>query len=274
MWLPIDRSTGAIDYTAEHFGYDYTPIPSFLQERRNDQTILFVGASHSRYLANQVSQIYYNLTYGHDGCVEKHEQPSMILGGRNKNVARFGIAKLKFGSEWFEKRYAYLPWGWWFNTPPRHKVLNRYGGNHYDKYIVTSGHWDAGWPMKEPTPPAKFLESLLKVITILEEVAKPGAEIFVVTVNQSSMSYRTLSGNDWRIPPFVDAYNDEIWSQVEVEYPITSSRSFRFKNFNRTFLLDNTDIMDPMWDSAKDFAHPCRYAIRPIALRVLDLLKE
>ena len=128
--------------------------------------------------------------------------------------------------------------------------------------------------MKEPTPPAKFLESLLKVITILEEVAKPGAEIFVVTVNQSSMSYRTLSGNDWRIPPFVDAYNDEIWSQVEVEYPITSSRSFRFKNFNRTFLLDSTDIMDSMWDSASDFYHPCRYAIRPIALRVLDLLKE
>ena len=86
-------------------------------------------------------------------------------------MARFVIAKLKFGSEWFEKRYAYLPW-WgslWFNTP-HHKVLSHYG-DHYDKYVVTSGHWDAGWPMKEPTPPVKFLESLLKVISILVELA-------------------------------------------------------------------------------------------------------
>jgi hypothetical protein len=76
---------GAIDYTAEHFGYDYTPTPSFLQESksgRHDQTILFIGASHSGYLVNQVSQIFYNLTYGHDGCIEKHEQLPMILGGK------------------------------------------------------------------------------------------------------------------------------------------------------------------------------------------------
>ena len=85
MWLPVDRSTGAIDYTAEHFCYDYTPTPSFWQESksgRHDQTIMFIGASHSGYFANQVSQNYYNLTYGHDGCVEKHEQPPMILGGK------------------------------------------------------------------------------------------------------------------------------------------------------------------------------------------------
>ena len=71
-WLPVDPSMGAIDYTAEHFGIMYTPTPSFLHDSksgRHDQTIMFVGASHSRYLANQVSQIYYNLTYGHDGCM-------------------------------------------------------------------------------------------------------------------------------------------------------------------------------------------------------------
>ena len=87
-----------------------------------------------------------------------------------------------------------------------------------------------------------------------------------MTVNQSPMSSLMQSGNDWRISPFIDAYNDEIWSQVEVEYPITSIRSFRFKNFNHTFLLDNTNIMDSMWDSASNFYHPCRYGIPHIAL--------
>jgi hypothetical protein len=226
MWLPVNPSTGVIEYTAEHFGYNYTPTPSFLRESksgRHNQTILFVGASHSRYLANQVSQIYYNLTYGHDGCVEKHAQPPMMILG--SNVSRFGSAKLNFGYEWFNK--------------PCHEVLSNYG-DYYDKYVVTSGHWDAGWLKNKPTSPGKFLESLLKAISILEELAKPGAEIFVVTVNQSPMGRGMLRGTDWRIPPLIDAYNDEIWSQVDIEYPITSTRSFRFKNFNRTFLLDSS----------------------------------
>jgi len=94
----------------------------------------------------------------------------MILGS---NVSRFSSAKLKFGYEWFHK--------------PRHEVLSDYG-DYYDKFdkcVVTSEHWDAGWPVNKPTLPGKFLESLLKVISILEELAKPGAEIFVVRDGQS-----------------------------------------------------------------------------------------
>jgi hypothetical protein len=98
-----------------------------------------------------------------------------------------------------------------FNTPRDKKVINHYGV-HYDKYVITSGHWDAGWPMQEPTPPTKFLESLLKVISILKEFTKPGAEIFVVTVNQAPMGSWMQSGIDWRILTLIDAYNDAIWS--------------------------------------------------------------
>lgn len=87
MWLPVDQRTGTIHYGAEHFGYQYTPPPRFLQQRNetHNQTMLFVGASHVRYLMNQVSQIYYNLTYGSDGCTEEHMPPPDL----GNNVSRF-----------------------------------------------------------------------------------------------------------------------------------------------------------------------------------------
>jgi hypothetical protein len=89
------------------------------------------------------------------------------------------------------------------------------------------------------------------------------------------MGRKMIQAADWRIPPLIDAYNEVLYREVEqVDFPIRSTRSFRFKGLTRTYLLDNTDIVDPVWDSASDFYHPCRYAFRPIALRVLDLLKD
>ena len=68
MWLPVHPSNGSIDFPTEPMSHEYTPIPSFLspeqqqQQQRGDkynQSILFVGDSHARYLKNQVSQIKY-----------------------------------------------------------------------------------------------------------------------------------------------------------------------------------------------------------------------
>lgn len=103
MWLPVNPRTGSIDYAAEHFGYQYTPPPSFLTtdddddddaagRLRKNQTILFVGSSHVRYLMNQVSQIYYNLTYGLDGCTEEHTPPPDL----SNNVSRFHLGETTF----------------------------------------------------------------------------------------------------------------------------------------------------------------------------------
>jgi hypothetical protein len=68
--------------------------------------------------------------YGHDGCVDEYAQLPMIIGS---NVSKFSSAKLKFGYEWFDK--------------PCHEVLTSDYGDYYDKfdkYVVTSEHWDAG----------------------------------------------------------------------------------------------------------------------------------
>jgi hypothetical protein len=67
------------------------------------------------------------------------------------------------------------------------------------------------------------------IIEIMQKIAKPEAEIFVLTVNHNAIGTRALDGIEWRIPPLIDAYNDQIWNQVTVDYPITGTRSFRFK---------------------------------------------
>jgi hypothetical protein len=232
-------------------------MPKFLEESKSgvqNQTILFIGASHVRYLKNQVSQIYYNITNGFDGCQEEHTVPPDL----GNNQTRFNRIYLRFVDQWMGR-----------NANPLVPTFS-----NYDKYVVTIGHWDAGFPLDRPTPPGLFLNDILSILNILETSVKPSAEIFVTSVNQHPLGHKMLVGMDWRVSPLIDAYNDEILSQVEVDHPITSTRSFRFRDFNRSYFLDNSDIMDPIWDSATDFYHPCRYAMRPIALRVLDLLKE
>jgi hypothetical protein len=250
LWLPVSFSNGVIDYTAEFAAYEYAAPPSFIQSLpQNNQTVLFVGASHVRYLISQVAQIYYNMTYGTDGCIENHAV--------EKKNSRFNFTQLKFADQWLRQK-------------PEH-VLDHVGTN-FDKYILLLGHWDAGYPRKKPTMPRFFLKALMGIIELLEKLTKPGAEIFVLSVNQHPPGIKMLINQDWRVPPMIDAYNEAIWSQVEVELPVKSSKSFRFRNHPRTYFVDNTDIMDPVWDSATDWYHPCRYAIRPMALRVLDLL--
>lgn len=176
--------------------------------------------------------------------------------------AYIGVAQIHFANQWTELKN-------------RHEVANFAGGDYYDKYVVTLGHWDAGYPRKVPTPPVDFLQSLRSLIGAIDMFAKPTAEIFVTSVNQHPVGERMFMACDWRVPPMIDAYNDLIRSQVVVvDQPIRNTRSFRFKEFNRTYFLDFTDIMDPIWDSAADFNHPCRYGTRPMALRVLDLFRE
>jgi hypothetical protein len=57
----------------------------------------YFSRSHVRYLKNQVSQIYYNLTYGRDGCAEKHVEPPDLLGN---NFSRFHHHIMSYGRKW------------------------------------------------------------------------------------------------------------------------------------------------------------------------------
>ena len=255
-WLPVDPTNGVVDYDAEHFGYEYSPTPHFLQESKsgqNNKTVLFIGDSHTRDLRQQSFNIYYNTTGPRCACTERPYKPYTDL---DNNVERFGYAMHLHAHEVFDSKLNF------------DKL-----GNHWDMFVITMGHWDAGHPLEVPVTPAAFIKGLLNLTAILEDTAKPGAEIFVTTVNQHPMGSDFMEAKDWRVPPLIDMYNDQIWDQVEVDFPIKSARSFRFKNRTRTFFLDGADIMDPIWDSSTDFNHPCRYFVRPMALRVLDLFK-
>jgi hypothetical protein len=269
MWLPINFTTGIIDYSADHFGYEYTPLPSKLQvwkNQSNDQSICFVGASHARYIMNQVIQIYYNLTYGKDGCDETYTRPIDV----DVNFDRFSQWYVHFAHKLTKKQ----------RTNPK-RFLGKYASCHI--FIVTFGQWDAGWPGNEPTTPTKFRNDVLQSLDNLQSSIQPSAKIYVLSVNQNAMGIRSLLGDDWRIPPVIDAYNDVMESELSMPNNDTNDDTTEkripyiipFRKWNQTvFWMDNTDIMDPIWDSATDFVHPCRYGFRPMALRILDLLLQ
>ncbi|KAI2489177.1 hypothetical protein MHU86_25415 [Fragilaria crotonensis] len=270
MWLPVNPTNGVVDYTAEHFGFTYSPKPLFLQQQQpsledaydadggdqneHNKAVMFLGDSHGRSLHNQVSEIYHDLTNRRsDGCSRFYRyRPA----GLYKNLTRFRYAPVLYGDDGFNQ----------FDT----------FGNHFDIIVVTIGHWDASSDRWAPSTPAAFMRGLMNLTASLEKGAKPGAQIFVTTVNPNPMGNKMLSGLDWRVPPLIDLYNKELWDAVEEgsSSPIKNARSFRFKKLSQTFLLDGTDIMDPMWDSAADFYHPCRYFLRPLAMQVLDLFKD
>ena len=41
----------------------------------------------------------------------------------------------------------------------------------------------------------------------------------------------------------------------------------KFKKLNNAYYVDNTDIMDPIWDGATDYNHPCERGFRPMVYR-------
>ncbi|KAI2505315.1 hypothetical protein MHU86_9115 [Fragilaria crotonensis] len=287
MWLPVDPTNGIVNYAAEYFGHSYSPMPRFLQElgqpsqdadnddggadgthrnNNNNKAILFLGDSHARYLHNQVSDIYYGRTqhYHGGGCGKynpKGDDRSDRSGRYRKNLTRFRYRRICYGKDG--------------GAGYGRKIFEKHG-NHFDVIVVSIGQWDASRYDDSPSTPAAFLESLSILIAELEESAKPGVLIFVNTVIHSPMGRDMLAGSDWRVPPLIDMYNNELWNQVEqVQFPsIKNAKSFRFKNRSRTYLLDGTDILDPIWDSSTDFSHPCRYFVRPMAMQVLELFKD
>lgn len=145
-------------------------------------------------------------------------------------------------------------------------------------FMKQKGHWDAGSPTGKPTPQNEFLKNLWSTLQNVQEmIVKPAAKIFVLTVNQHPIGYKASDCIDWRVPPMIDAYNRQL-RRLVTEHPVGNDntnkrpRVYSFQNMTNAYLVDNADIMDPIWDGANDWNHPCRNAMRPMALRVLSLL--
>ena len=48
----------------------------------------------------------------------------------------------------------------------------------------------------------------------------------------------------------------------------------KFKKLNNAYYVDNTDIMDPIWDGATDYNHPCERGFRPMVYRIFAMMRE
>ena len=48
---------------------------------------------------------------------------------------------------------------------------------------------------------------------------------------------------------------------------------FVANGLQRSYFLNDGDIAEPLWDAATDWFHPCHNVFRPIAQRMLSLLK-
>jgi hypothetical protein len=100
--------------------------------------------------------------------------------------------------------------------------------SHMDSGIVHHGQEGFRYPQKHSYGPSAKSLCLFKCLQ-----KQTRAHIFVLSLNQNGMGNEALNATDWRVPPLLDAYIDNILSQVTIDYPTTSSRSFRFINFNR-----------------------------------------
>jgi hypothetical protein len=73
----------------------------------------------------------------------------------------------------------------------------------------------------------------------------------------------------------MDVYNAFL-RNMTVAAPAGSSTpgERKFMGLNNAYYLDNTDILDPVWDEAHDWNHPCKFSFRAMAYRVLLMMSR
>jgi hypothetical protein len=218
-------------------------------------SLFFWGASHMRYLRNYLLDKYYNFTSEKDACETDFEVfyadgPLAFYFISFVNVLQSDlIANISLQRELSVIASA-------------HRI-----------HVVSLGQWEASWKSDgDPSTPLNFRKNLIHLIHIIKSFLNSKQVLIVVTVNVSAMGSLYLNGRDWRIPPVIDAYNQELFSLTSGKHNVTPW-FLNWKNDKAVFVLDNTDIIDPIWDSATDFCHPCRYGTPAIAERLLHSLE-
>lgn len=105
----------------------------------------------------------------------------------------------------------------------------------------------------------------------VQNITKEDTRIYTVSSDHHPLSKRIVKCQDWRLPPLIEVYNAYLRNMtVDGERP----GERKFKGLKNAYYLDNNDIMDHIWDEAGDFNHPCTHGFRPMAYRVLSLMKD
>ena len=105
----------------------------------------------------------------------------------------------------------------------------------------------------------------------LQAATKNDTRIFVASPDHFPMSARMQSCVDWGLPTLMDVYSAS-FRNMTVEGDRPGER--KFKGLNNAYYMDNTDIMDHIWDSASDYNHPCLHGFRPMVYRVFAMMRS
>lgn len=128
-----------------------------------------------------------------------------------------------------------------------------------------------GYPKGRPTPPRRYLLWTHEVAERIQNITNEGTRIYIGTTNLHPLSERMIACMDWRFPALIDTYNTLLRNMT---VPSERDGELRFEGLNNTYFMDNSDIMDHIWDSAADYCHPCDHGFRPMAYRVLALMRQ
>jgi hypothetical protein len=248
-WTQVQFESGVIDHSLV--------VDKEINEKLkfSNYSLLFWGASHIRYLRNFFQDRYLNDSSDKDSC-EADFRMDNVQG-------RFGFYFVAFSEKFTDELK---------DESFRIKMQNM--AMDYSYHVISLGQHEASWvTIDKPSTPRNFFHHLIMLLDQLKRITNSNSKYFILTVNQNALGDIYLRGIDWRIPPVIDAYNRELLSLTDNDLPHNTYSPLKHTCINNTFIIDNTDIMDPIWDSATDFCHPCRYGTPAIASRIIKIIE-
>ena len=246
-FLPVDLVSGEPQFDSHHSTPLYTPPLPGLDYKTMKETVCFVGESHARYIAYEARRILKNETLGTTACPGKDVQ---IKSFQKEPGGPVRYHEMMYASSFLRDEAADL--------------------SECDFVFVSHGHHDAAYTGGRCIPPKTYRTMTGRLLEKMEQVTKPSASIHILSMNQTPFGSKVLNCDDWRIPSVLRAY--DAYLKAATKYTKSGGQSFR--KFKKSFFLDNTDITDPLWDSAVDFNHACTYTVRPITERILSIVKR
>ena len=125
-------------------------------------------------------------------------------------------------------------------------------------FVLIWGQWDlsrysggAPWPFEA----VEF--DLTERLRELSEARAKNVSTLLMSTNYNPLNciITQCPPADWRSPPMVEEYN-RILHRLSVRFGVT--------------MLDNTDILGPLWDASHDFSHPSPTVVAVIIARLVN----
>ena len=241
--LPVNRSDGSIDYTADYSVRTYTPpVPRLSHIGPMRRKLCFIGDSFARYMFYESKRILENSTWGTDACETAELHPKHP----------------------YVKHPDYYSKSWYAEIDDKTKHMVR----RCQTVVLSFARWSFTTRHKPLTTPTQFKDGTMKALAEIESVSRPFTKTYMVSVQPFPIGDKFIECREYGVPPFVEAYNKALIDETTV----TQNNMRAFKNLSRSYFLDVNDITEPLWDDVQDWVHPCRRSMRLMSRRILLLV--